>query len=370
VLEIVPGGFKLNANKKITRFLLGRSSFKLSNLVMQGPDGKFKARQWIDWNQGLFGENVVLRVFLETAGWTDEDGMFGSAPTDQGFWNLDRLRDGKREKQMHPLGRRTLEWFFKTSEKTGVAFELVIDATLKHNNIPKGEIDHVIRQTALEMGRLSLEYPRSLVIPNCRNEWNAHNQSKHTLGEVNMWAARWARDKYWPGSRPVVCPGGGDTFTYSVGEEAYNFGMGLIHPSRNPRDREWWELPDINALKRKAKGMPVGFNESMYLVEREDADRAQEWYRGPDGWTINFNRYMQFLESAKSELHYFVIHDEKGVQCDINWPTPETRIEREFLVGPTNPPPPPPPTDEEPPEEPDEKSWLVKILSWFKGLFS
>jgi hypothetical protein len=340
----------------------------MSNWVMAGPAGRRLAEEWIALNQELFGQHIVLRVFLETEGWVPTaDGMFGGSPNDPGFWDLDKLRDGRREHGMHPRGKRTLEWFFKQSHETGVAFELVIDATLKHNNIPKGEIDHVIRQTGLEMGRLSIRYPKALVIPNCRNEIFAHNQAGHTLAEVNMWAYRWERDGYWPGSQPVVCPGGGDFIPYHVTKPGgHGFAMNLIHPDRNPRDRHWWQMPP----RQQKADMPYGFNESMYYVEKEDKERALRWYRS-DGWTTHFKNYVKFAEAAIDFTNYFVFHDEKGCQSDVNWPRSElSRLEEHFRIsGPVDPPGNglPPPVD---PPEPAPGNIFERFFKWLRDLFS
>jgi len=342
------GKFWFNGEKK--DIVWGRTSFKLANIITyhytgQGG-GKYNlgyAMEWVKHNQRLFGKDVVLRVFLETAGWSpcdDENGtpencMFGSEPRDQGFWVRARLRDGNRETEVHPVGKAVLEWFFKTSQETGCAFELVIDATLKHDDIPKGEIDHVIRVVGVYMGEvLQPKYPQALIIPNMRNEWNAHNQSGHTLNDVNMWAVRWDRDNYSPGwnAPKIVDGGGGNTFAFDVGPEAGKYRAGMIHPTR---DGGWEQFPNraqMNQLRTDARGMPVGSNESMYYVEQEDRPRAEGWYRS-GGWTSNWSMYKQHLESLEAGgFDYIIVHDEKGVQCDLNWPRPMTRVEQWALT--------------------------------------
>jgi hypothetical protein len=380
MLKIVPGGFRLNGQH--TPKLIGRTAFKLSNALTYKFRGWSKygdsyVNRYIEQQQKLFGPHVVLRVLLETAGWNPTDnGMFGSEPRDQGFWNVEALKDGHREKDVHPIGKRVLEWFFKVSQETGVAFELVIDATLKHTDgVKAGEVDHVIRQVGIEMGELHLKYPRSLIIPNVRNEWNAHNKTRHTLAAVNMWAHRWERDQYWPGSQPIVCPGGGDMYTYAVGRPGSGkFAMGLIHPDRQPDNRHWTQMPNIHALRAKASGMPVGFNESMYYVERRgNIAQAEAWYRNRRGWTDDWNSYKTFAERAINAVDYFIFHDEKGLQCDLNWPFPDlTKLEHHFRVDIGVEPPPvipdvPDPDVPDPEPEPDEDSWLEDLLSKIDG---
>jgi len=378
MLKIVRGGFLLNGVMQPK--LLGRSSFKLGPIVSYHYAGRGEefslgdARRWIEHNQRLFGEHMVLRVFLETGDWGPcEDCMFGSEPRDQGFWNVDALKDGARETRVHVRGQKILEWFFKISHETGVAFELVIDATLKHTDgVKAGEVDHVIRQVGVLMGELTKTYPRALVIPNVRNEWNAHNKTGHSIDQVNAWAMRWERDMYWAGSQPIVCPGGGDMYTYKVGRPGSGkYAMGLIHPDRQPNGRDWWQLPSIKRLRDRSNGMPVGFNESMYYVEREDRDRAKRWYRNPRGWTTDWAHYKLFAERSIDAVDYFIFHDEKGIQSDVDWPRRETRLEAYFGdssgVLPKPDPIPDPEPDPIPDPEPDTGGYdLGPILNLLK----
>ncbi len=356
---------KFYFNDKRQDFVVGRSSFKLSNIVTyhytgQGG-GKYSlgyARRWVDHNQAIFGEHVVLRVFLETAGWNPSSiHMFGSEPQDKGFWNVDALRTGGRPTSMHGVGRNTLEWFFSTSQETGVAFELCIIATLKHDDVSVGQQTHVIRQTLAEMRRLQALYPKALVIPNAINEWNAHG--KWTISNVNMLAIRCDRWKHpdgrthvgrtapsgfiaeqWPESVLLVDGGGGDMFEYLVGPQAGRFRAGMVHP---PRGGEWWKLPYIGALRDRAHGMPIGFTESMYYVEQEDVTRAEKWYRNRGGWAHTWSRFEDFYESWPGAIDYGIFHDEKGAQCDPAWPRQETRLEawaKNIYGGGSTPPPP------------------------------
>jgi hypothetical protein len=332
------GKFYFNGERQ--EFVWGRDSFKLANIITYHFVGKGNiyslndALEWIYFNQRLFGKHVVLRVFLETAGWSacdEENGipencMFGSEPRDQGFWNREKLRDGRREKQVHPVGKQVIEWFFKTSQETGVAFELVIDATLKHDDIPKGEIDHVIRQVGVFMGLMAEKYPLALIIPETRNEWNAHNQSGHTLHDVNMWVVRWHRDNYWTAYDAAVIVDG-SSIAYQVGSGDGKYRAGMIHPRR---EGKWQRFPndeELEKLRDDANGMPVGFNESMMYIEPEDKDRASQWYRS-GGRTTDWDKYLKFLNHVEGRIDYFIIHDEKGVQCNKDWPRPMTRIDQ------------------------------------------
>jgi len=360
MLQIVKGGFKLNG--QFTSKLVGRSAFKLPNIVGyhysgdgggdKGWNSLFYALNWVENQQRIFGEHCVLRVLHENAGWDPQsDSMFGRAPRDLGAWNRQALRDGKRETTMHPLGAKTLEWLYATSQSTGVVFEVVIDSTLKHDSIPAGEIDHVIRVVGERMGGLNEQYPDALIIPNVRNEWNAHNESGHSLADVNMWAFRWDRDDYTSNyMRPVVCPGGGNTFTYDVGPEPGKFAMGLIHPDRGD---DWWNAPNMATLRRDARGMPVGFNESMYWVEPRNADRAMGWYRNREGWTHNAARMEEWIANAVDACDYFILHDEDGVSCNVDSTPGPTLADRVFgSGGGSNPPIPPPPEPPTPPTPP------------------
>ncbi|KKK49707.1 hypothetical protein LCGC14_3132360, partial [marine sediment metagenome] len=293
----------------------------------------------------------TCRVFLENAGWSPcEEGaeadngkpdqcMFGSEPRDLGFWdgsdwneeggesNRDRLRDGRRETAMHGAGKKALEWLYQMSEKHGMAFEVIIDATLKHDNIPKGEIDHVIRVTAAYMGEvLEPKYPKAMVFPNYRNEIFAHNQSGHTLADVMMWAVRTHRDNYFPHNRtPILVDGGGaNSFDYDVGPEDGKYSAGMIHPERGGDD--WITFPqpaDVRRLRRDARGMPIGANESMYYISangRNETPNTMSWYR-PGGRTADWQKYLRFLNwqldvnAVRNGYDYFVVHDDKGAQA-------------------------------------------------------
>lgn len=353
MISFQPEGIFFNGVKK-TGTVWGRSSFKLSNILTYhftgqggGRYGLGTAMEWIHFNQRIFGQDVLLRVFLETAGWSPcSDCMFGGDPRDQGFWDRELLRDGNRETEVHGVGRDVLEWLFRTSQEEGVAFELVIDATLKHDDIPKGEIDHVIRVVGIEMGRLAQVYPRALIIPSMRNEWDAHNESGHTLYDVNQWAVRWDRDDYWPEAAKIVDPGGGNEFTYEVGPEDGKYRAGMIHPDRGDG---WERFPDsanLSRLRQDCRGMPLGFTESMYYVEPEDVQRATRWYRA-SGWTTDWGKYETFLDHVEGKVDYFIIHDEKGAQSDPAWPRAETRVDAwaRNKFGGVGPPPPPPPLE-------------------------
>ena len=371
------GHMVLNGVEK--EHVIGRSSFKLANIVTyhytgQGG-GKYSlgyADQWIEHNQRIFGQDVFLRVLLETAGWSpcDEDNgvpencMFGSEPRDQGFWNVNQLRQPPRIQELTAVGKKTVEYFFERSQSTGVGFELVIIATLKHDDVTVGQQTHVIRQTLSYMRLMQIKYPRANILANLINEWNAHSQ--WTLAEVNMAAVRADRCKHpdgrvtvtfncppgfepeqWAGGPIVVDPGGGNTFSYDVGPEPGKFRMGLTHPDRGSGWEQYPTSNQLQALRADARGQPVGTSESMYYVEQVDRPRATQWYRS-GGWSSNWGMMQTFYEHMVDTLAYTVFHDEKGVQCDIGWPREMTKLETWALerFGNGEPPPDPlPPPD-------------------------
>ena len=222
-VEVKQGKFFFNDVRQ--EMVWGRSCFKLANIVSYHYAGQGgghwtlgKAREWVDFHMEELGvpEGFVCRVFLETAAWSPcEEGaeanngkpdqcMFGSEPRDKGFWNnsswntqleqsnRNQLRDGIRQTKLDPGGEKAIEWFYKTSEETGMAFELVINATTKHDRIPAGEIDHINRQAGVFMGEvMELKYPNALVILNYMNEWSAHwvvpGGRPEALRMVNNW---------------------------------------------------------------------------------------------------------------------------------------------------------------------------------------
>lgn len=359
-----------------------RSCFKLAAPLTyhytgqgSGHYGLGSARRWVDEQRSLGFDGC--RVLLETEGWSEcesgaeaNDGkpdncMFGSEPRDKGFWDVDALRSGGRPTAMHGPGRKALRWFFETSQETGFGFELVIVATLKHNDVSQEQQTHVIRQTLAEAYRLQQEFPQANIIMSAINEYNAHAQGWDTV-RLNLVAVRADRWKHpdgrtsvgctapagfepeqWPCGPLIADPGGSNIFEYDVGPEPGKFDAGMVHPER---DDGWEKFPSAQEKARlvaDSRGQPWGFTESMYYVEPEDLERARGWYPGHgDRWTTDWTKYEAFLGHVEDMgIPYFVIHDEKGTESVSGWPRAETRVDRwarEHLGGEPPPPPPPP----------------------------
>lgn len=374
---------------EVKKCWVGRVSFKLANMLSKyfaGMDGQkwlVMSERWVEHNQELLGEDVILRVLGETkGGWNKGHPMFGTEPVDAGIWDLEDLRkrsaEGRRIEELTELNKKVIGWLMKTSHETGVAFEYVVDATLKHtpglgtadNEWLRTSItNHAIRQTCAYMRELWLKkYPKVKIIVEARNEWTAHNKMKTKLNQVNMWANRmyrWEREhdgdtehklrfkspgsdwhcRQWPEGYIVVDRSVGNDV--HVGTEPGEFQMGLRHPDR---DGKWWELPDSMEQDRgDCNGAPLGFNESILCADEEDEDRLKSWYGG--GYTTRLNKYLRWMESCKQAIDYYIIHDEKGMQCDVDWPRKETRLEAE-LRGSSPPPSPPEPPGPTPPAPP------------------
>jgi hypothetical protein len=328
------------------------------NSHYSGKNQLGKAKEWIEWNQSL-GINL-LRVFGETEDWYDH-GMFGSPPNNKKVWNLDELRAGHRPKSLTVKNEKMVTELFRLSHQTGMAFEYVIDATLKHTpGVDAGVIGHCIRQTMSKFRTLQSEYPGALILVNFHNEWGAHNKAGLTLQELNsqaMRARRWKKGsetavqftkpgegwepEQWPEGAIMVDHGGRDDFEYRCGTGPYDFAMAAIHPERVPEDREWWQMPNTLPWLR-SHGRPVYFSESKLNVDDRDAARAMAWYGNRRSWSDDLEHYIDFMETAKDNGIHFCIHDEKGMQTDAGWPRLTTRLE-EYLGG--NPPPPPPPPE-------------------------
>ena len=354
---------------------LGRGSFKLANMLSMhyaGLEGGWldMASRWIEHNQRLLGENVILRVFGETGGWGGpghpsgrrDHPMFGSRPYDAGIWDLEdiqtRSAEGRRIENLTFLNKNVIARLMKFSHETGCAFEYVVDATLKHTvglGTPGNEwlktpiTDHAIRQTASYMRDQMETFPKAKIILEARNEWTAHNKMGTGLDGVNMWAARfyrWAKEddgekrfafsspganwsaEQWPEGYIVVDRSLGNGV--SVGTEPGRFQMGLLHPDRDPEDGKWWHLPtNMDQLRADCRGTPLGFNESKLYVDSADAGRASEWYRGVS-YTTRLDKYLDWVDNCLGTVDYFIIHDEKGMQCDPDWPRRETRLEAEL----------------------------------------
>jgi len=153
--------------------ILGRSSFKfMAHLRYGNLDG---AKNWIEHNQKL-GVNL-LRVFGETQYWEGHP-MFGSPPILSDVWDYGALENGHRPTEVTGLNARMLRDLFSLSAQTGMAFEYVVDATMKHADppIPWGTIGHCVRQTLSFMRKLQQEFPKALIMVSTHNEWDAHSR--------------------------------------------------------------------------------------------------------------------------------------------------------------------------------------------------
>ena len=362
-------GKKIFFNGVETR-IFGRSSFKAMAHLRHGNDGGFL--NWIDHNQ-RYGFNL-LRVFGETEYWADHP-MFGSPPKLRNVWNRGELESGHRPTQLTPANQEMIRKMFKYSEQTGMAFEYVVDATLKHapRDIPWGTIGHCVRQTLAFMRNEQSNYPNALVMVNFHNEWDAHSKGswdaddmsrEQALREVNfqaMRARRWIngdekaisyhspgagwKAEQWPEAVIIVDHGGRNEIQYQADTSPDSYDMYTLHPERSG---EWWASVDDGVFNQYLRGeLPTYFSESKMWVDPEDRDRCKEWYRNTTGWTTNWNQYENWMESCKDAGIHFVVHDEKGMQSASGWPRAETVLERN-LGGSGPPPPPPPPPVEDP----------------------
>ena len=351
----------------------GFSAFKMFNYVAQhfnGAGNEFTSlggtirgaleivRAFIADRQALVGrDDVWFRLFSQTAegepgSWPlvddVEERMFGSPPHEPNpdrsnarLWDYDALRRGHRPEGVTPLMAKCLDWFFNESQETGACFEIVVDATIKHmDGMRPGTVDHMVRQMAAECRRLQVKYPRAVCILSTDNEWDAHNRIEQTLQQVNMRAVRFYRWKdasgglrqsytdpggtfeaeQWPEGIVIVDHGGKDHFEYEVGPEPNRFKLGAIHPLRKGNPRDWRDIsPIIARLKRDARGMPIGFPESMYYVDNspESLQRANRIYRNRNGWHANANDMMTFYQRWVGKINYGIFHTEKDVQGSV-----------------------------------------------------
>ena len=380
----------------------GFSAFKLFNYVAQhfaGHGDEFRSlggsihgalnivKAFISSRQALVGrEDVWFRLFSQTGdgepgSWNLLDnidqGMFGSPPHEPNpenssarLWDYNALRRGHRPEGVTTLMAHCLEWFFDYSEKSGACFEIVVDATVKHmDGMTPGTIDHMCRQMAREMRGLQDSYPRACIIMSTDNEANAHNRVEQSQRDVNMRGVRFYRWKdddgglrqsfddpggtfnaeQWPEGIVIVDDGGGSRFQYECGGEPDRFKMAAIHPPRKGNPQDWRDISwFMEALTRDARGMPVGFTESMYYVDNssESLERANRIYRNKNGWQANAQDQMLFYQRGVGKVNYNIIHTEKDVQGSIDWPMDVTPLEVElaafFESGQIQPPPPPP----------------------------
>lgn len=353
---------KLWARDKRLDVAWGRSAFKLLHYMQANQGGIGAVRRFIEHTQRIWNrEEVVFRVFIQTSNgaegsWGKDPAgtsMFGSPPWDLGVWPIEVLKNlcrrGDRVKELTPLGKRLIETMFMLSVETGCIFEAVVDATLKHTDgLCTSVIDHCIRQTAAFCRKMQQQYPRACVYLNARNEWDAHNTHGTKLREVNMWASRFYRWSHpvneavisfaspgagyvaeqWPEGIIIVDHGGRNTFDYDCGPEPGKFKLAAIHPERGG---DWVAPPDMVPLRRDARGMPIASTESMYFVDARDKGRAENWYRNRAGWQHDVHKQMEHYENLRQAgFALIIVHDEKGVQGDPEWPRKETTLEAEL----------------------------------------
>jgi hypothetical protein len=374
--------------------ILGRSSFKfMGHLRWGNVDG---AKNWIAHNQKL-GINL-LRVFGETEFW-DGHQMFGSPPTITDVWDYNALSHGHRPTQVSDLNGKMLTDLFKLSHETGMAFEYVVDATMKHASpdIPWGTIGHCVRQTLRYMRVLQELYPKALVMVNTHNEWDAHSFGswhanygdisatelrEKALREVNMQASRARRWKngdavqvsytspgpgwepeQWPECTLIVDHGGRNDIEYDASPGPHHYDMKTLHPRR---DGEWWKVCE---RIDQPGDIPTYFSESKMWVDPADSVRAQQWYRSGTAYTTDLTKYLYFMDDAIEKGIHFTIHDEKGMQTDSGWPRDLTVLENELLGSGPPPPPPPPPEDDfkvhiSAPDSKGRRSIFIELLDW------
>ncbi len=381
-VELKNGRVWLNGERQ-SRTVWIRSCFKLANQLTYtytgqggGEWGTHSANAWVNEQIGLGFDGC--RVLLETAGWrqcesgaqandgTPQNCMWGSEPVDKGAWNVDALRRGGRPTSMHGVAKRSLRWFFEKSQATGFVFELVIIATLKHDDVSQGQQTHVIRQTLSEAHKLQKEFPQANIVMSAINEFDAHSPG-WSVAKLNLVAVRADRWKHpdgrtvvgcsappgfeaeqWPCGPLVADGGGGNTFEFDVGPEPGKLDLGALHPER---DENWFRFPNSiqkAGIVKDSRTQPWAFTESMFLVELEDIERGRRWYPGHgDRWTTSWTKYEQFLAHVEDAgIPWMCVHDEKGVETKVGWPRAETRVDRwarEHLGGEPPPPPPPPP---------------------------
>lgn len=374
-------------NGEAQDFILGRTSFKFLGHVHAGNiEG---ARNWIEHNQRI-GVSL-LRVLGETHYWQGHQ-MFGSPPRIDNVWDWGSLENGHRPTSIENNNRKILDALYNLSQETGMAFEYVVDATMKHAapDIPWGTIGHCIRQTLRASLELEDKYPNALVMFNFHNEWDAHsdgswrrqygdvpNRRDLALAEVNQQARRarrWKRGEEtvvsfnspgsgWspeqnPGATILLDHGGRDTIQYNTGTGPNEYPIIALHPSRSG---EWWNHTNRDYLQYLNGPVPVYFSESKMYVDPVDRERALEWYPREVGWTTDLDKYMQFLDGAKELGIHFCIHDEKGIGTQSDWPREETPLESELLGRGGSPPlppaPPEPPPGPVPPTPPPSDGW-------------
>jgi len=263
-------------------------------------------------------------------------------------WPLNQMLNGVRVKE-NQVDRWMLEALYSISQKTGMAFSLVIDNTLKdidglaemEDNKGAGMIGHVISRTLDVCRQVAEQYPGGKVIFDFHYGWDTgvvkFKDSKAGLNQQAKRVRRWVKGTYpnhsveysytSPGSewRPEQYPDAVISVSQSGGEFSYEVGTSHMY--------------DYPIIAIQAPGGMEPFPLGPAATTRAPIFVTKSEFATDD----NHDQYVRFFEWALDAGLHLCVCDQKGASTDLQMP--KTKLE-EYLVGEDPPPPPPPPPDD------------------------
>ncbi len=299
--------------------------------------GKYdRAYEWIDLNQKL--KIDILKVHGEGE---RPKGVYANPPHYKP-WPIEQMTkvhpDGKvgNRVRMDQVKRGPLEDMYRLSSETGMAFEYVIDCTLKDiEGMPSGMIGHAISRTLDTCRDIAESWPQAKVIFNFHDAYNIGvvkiDEGKGALGLQAGRTRRWVRmvgdekqtqfsfRRPGPAWKPEQYPDAAIMVSEAGGTISYPCGDGVREYPIAATQTEGLQV-DLGRLRRFRK--PVWID-------------ATEWATDD-----NADRYIAFMELCERKDVHLIITDEKGALTDARLPL--TELERR-LGGVIPPPPPPPP---------------------------
>jgi len=321
----------------------GRLSAKLIPWLAKGKPEK--AYAWVEHCQKL-GINL-----LKVHGEGEKPEGILSDPPHWKPWPIQQMLNGNRV-QYEQVKRAPLVDLYRLSHETGMAFEYVIDATLKNiAGMSSGMISHAISRTLDVCRDIAGTWPEAKIIFCFHDAYNVGavriNEDKGALGLQAGRCRRWVRmvgdDKQtefsfrspgpqwkpeqYPDALIMVSEAGGDV-GYPCGDGVKEYPIAATQTT---------DQVDLGRLRR--------FKAPVWIDATRWADDATV-----DG-------YMAFLEWCGKKGIHVIITDRKGALTDTMLPV--TDLERRLRgESPLPPEPPPPEPEPEPPPEPEsEPEW-------------
>ena len=320
----------------------GRRSDKLIPLLAHGHYER--AYEWVEHNKKL---KIDL---LKVPGEGEKPEGILSGPPHWKPWAIQQMLNGNRV-QYDQVKRAPLVDLYRLSHETGMAFEYVIDATLKNiPGMPSGMIGHAISRTLDHCRDIAGTWPAAKIIFCFHDAYNVGvvkiDEGKGALGLQAGRTRRWARmvgdDKQTqfsfrsPGpewkqeqyvAAAIVVSEAGGTVSYPCGDGVKEYPIAATQTAGLQID--------LGRLKR--------FRKPVWVDATEWADDS------------NVDRYVAFLEWCERKGVHVIITDRKGALTDTRLPL--TELERR--LGGIEPEP-----DPDPDPDPDPEPEWETLTGW------